>query len=487
MNHPELLKNTCFTLDNTFSEHLFLSQLNLNKSDMKKNLLFLLFNLLMVIGFAQDWSAVGNGTNGRVRAMIEFDGDLIVGGEFTEAGGQEAFNVARWDGSSWYAMGDGFAGEVYDFAIYGGSLYASGWFFNDPEFTQEYEGIARWIGSAWGPLPDYDPDSWGGEIYDMLVHNNELYITNHSAIGFDFITRVSKFNGSTWTDLPGEFIHNGNQGQIYTLGIYNNQIVAGGLFDEIDETDAKSVASFNGTAWESLNMPSDGLFDKVYKVLEYNGDLYTGGIFFNPFYTTMAKLSGEEWTLYQMDVDNNLWNIEDMYVFDDKLFVAGVFYYTEGSDIVAACCIFNETEEDYQWQSLNFFNENSTQWIGFSMAVYDGELYLGGDFQYAGSDNEPKNNVARFNGVIPTAIHENGNVLVDVDLYPNPVTSSLKIDLPGTDKYSVALYNTLGQLVINQKNNQGQLELDMNHLNSGFYYLYVNSKEGFYTEKIIKK
>jgi hypothetical protein len=91
-----------------------------------------------------------------------------------------------------------------------------------------------------------------------------------------------------------------------------------------------------------------------------------------------------------------------------------------------------------------------------------------------------------YNGCSPSASGE-GQILNNVNLYPNPVTSTLKIDLPSADKYSVALYNTLGQLVINQKNNQGQLELDMNHLNSGFYYLHVNSKEGFYMEKIIKK
>jgi hypothetical protein len=72
-------------------------------------------------------------------------------------------------------------------------------------------------------------------------------------------------------------------------------------------------------------------------------------------------------------------------------------------------------------------------------------------------------------------------------LYPNPVTSTLKIDVAVADEYSVTLYNSLGQVVLNQTHHQGQVELDMNHLNSGFYYLHVNSRNGYYTEKIIKK
>jgi hypothetical protein len=43
MNHPELLKNTCFTLDNKFSECIFLSQFNLKQIGYEKKSTFFTF------------------------------------------------------------------------------------------------------------------------------------------------------------------------------------------------------------------------------------------------------------------------------------------------------------------------------------------------------------------------------------------------------------------------------------------------------------
>ena len=52
------------------------------------------------------WSALGQGVDGMVHALV-FDstGNLYVGGNFTEAGGLD--NIAKWgDGSSWSALGN---------------------------------------------------------------------------------------------------------------------------------------------------------------------------------------------------------------------------------------------------------------------------------------------------------------------------------------------------------------------------------------------
>ncbi|NPD47457.1 MULTISPECIES: T9SS type A sorting domain-containing protein [unclassified Lentimicrobium] len=452
---------------------------------MKKTLLFIVVQLLIFNGFAQDWDAVGGGTNGSIKAMIEYEGDLIVGGYFTEAGGQEAACVARWDGSQWHPMGNGFAGEVLDFEIYGGWLYASGWFFSDPNYTQEYEGIARWTGSAWSPVIDYDPVSWGGEIYDMLVFNNELYITNHSIIGSEGVSRVSKFNGATWTDLPGAYTHSGNQGQIYTLEIYNDQLIAGGLFDEVDGNAVKNVARFNGSNWESLNMFSNGLYDKVYKLLVYNNDLYAGGIFFDPFYTTLQKYDGSNWSIYQMNIDVNLWDIQDLMIYDDELFVSGVFYYEEGPNNISACSVLKETEDTYRWLDLSFFNSNSTQWIGFAMCAYNGDLYLGGDFQYAGSQDDPKNNIARFNGQIPTTIQE-FQESENATIFPNPASNLIYFNEDFSDNQNliVQVYDLSGRLVLEHKLEQNWLNIY--DLNNGLYQIKVSGGQNEYRGRFIK-
>jgi hypothetical protein len=53
------------------------------------------------------WHALGAGVDGVVRSLIPFDGELIAGGLFTHAGGISASHIAAWNGTSWHALGAG--------------------------------------------------------------------------------------------------------------------------------------------------------------------------------------------------------------------------------------------------------------------------------------------------------------------------------------------------------------------------------------------
>ena len=48
-----------------------------------------------------------NGVNSSVSALAVSGSDVYVGGFFTEAGGQPANRVARWDGNAWHALESG--------------------------------------------------------------------------------------------------------------------------------------------------------------------------------------------------------------------------------------------------------------------------------------------------------------------------------------------------------------------------------------------
>jgi hypothetical protein len=79
------------------------------------------------------WSPLPDAPNSEVRAMIEYDGKLYVGGGFDSAGGKPAKAIAVWDGHTWSAVGKGFTdhghvGSVDTFVIYNGELYAGGSF-----------------------------------------------------------------------------------------------------------------------------------------------------------------------------------------------------------------------------------------------------------------------------------------------------------------------------------------------------------------------
>src|SRR5206468_3719208 len=106
------------------------------------------------------WTALGSGITGspaRVLALTVFnDGSgpaLYVGGSFTTAGGVAASNIAKWNGSSWAGLGSAASGAagvraltVYDDGS-GPALYAGGGFTDAGDVA--VNRIAKWNGSSW--------------------------------------------------------------------------------------------------------------------------------------------------------------------------------------------------------------------------------------------------------------------------------------------------------------------------------------------------
>jgi hypothetical protein len=79
---------------------------------------------------------------------------LYAGGWFTSAGGVAANRTAKWDGSSWSALGSGMNDVVHSLAAHddggGPALYAGGWFTSAGGVAANR--IAKWDGFGWAPL-----------------------------------------------------------------------------------------------------------------------------------------------------------------------------------------------------------------------------------------------------------------------------------------------------------------------------------------------
>jgi len=53
-----------------------------------------------------------NGLNGPVWAIAVSGSDVLLGGQFTQAGPVPVNNIARWDGTNWSALGSGIGGGL---------------------------------------------------------------------------------------------------------------------------------------------------------------------------------------------------------------------------------------------------------------------------------------------------------------------------------------------------------------------------------------
>lgn len=106
------------------------------------------------------WSALGDGLNGTAWALEVFDigvgPHLIVGGAFTQAGGVGRPRIARWDGGNWNSLADGIDnGEVRALRVWDGNLYVGGTFTELGGVAGRFLRVARWDGSSWHDM------AWG--------------------------------------------------------------------------------------------------------------------------------------------------------------------------------------------------------------------------------------------------------------------------------------------------------------------------------------
>src|SRR5438093_2462612 len=86
--------------------------------------------------------SLGEGMNGFVYALAASGSDFYAGGDFTSAGGTPAYGIAKWNGTSWSALGAGARG-VRALAMSGSDLYAGGWFSTAGGKVSAYAAWAR--------------------------------------------------------------------------------------------------------------------------------------------------------------------------------------------------------------------------------------------------------------------------------------------------------------------------------------------------------
>jgi hypothetical protein len=117
-----------------------------------------------------------NGTY--VLALAVAGSDLYAGGDFTTAGGVSANGIAKWNGTTWSALGSGMNefGTVRALAVSGTDVYAGGSFATAGGVSANC--IAQWNGSAWRALGSgmSGPDpALGGMVIALAVAETDLY------------------------------------------------------------------------------------------------------------------------------------------------------------------------------------------------------------------------------------------------------------------------------------------------------------------------
>lgn len=174
------------------------------------------------------------------------DDDVLVAGAFTTIGGVDASRIARWDGASWTALGDGLPGQVLALARDGATAYASSYdegagAFLLGAFDLEDEGAA-WRELA-GPETGVTPQEFFSldairPVDGGLVVAGTIELDDGSGRG------ALLFDGATFRPLGGGVRAMGVQG----LALTPDAVWVGGTIAEVG-ADAGKIPSIGVARW----------------------------------------------------------------------------------------------------------------------------------------------------------------------------------------------------------------------------------------------
>jgi len=239
------------------------------------------------------WSALGS-RGGTVFALgVAGCGcELVAGGDFP---------IAGWDGSSWSSVGSAIF-HVFTLAVSGNDPYAGGWFTrgdkNEGDYIAKYHGFGQW--SALRP-------GLNNMVFSLAASGSNVYAGgSFTTASANEVHYNAKWNGNTWSALSSgmnSILSAGLNAGVRALVVSSDDLYAGGDFSTADDKAANRIAKWNGSSWSPLGSGMGGgdfsTYGAVFALAVSGSDLYAGGNFTTAgghAANRIAKWNGSSWS-----------------------------------------------------------------------------------------------------------------------------------------------------------------------------------------------
>ncbi len=385
----------------------------------------------------ESWSELGGGVGfpipgSRVVRSILADGGIVyVVGEFIFAGNIPVNGIARWNGTEWENINNGEwfryflpTGEPY-VELVGLAMDRDGQLYTAGDFKEaggrSANNVAKWDGVTWSGLgTDNSVDS---DVSAMLPDKNGgLYVAGDftSAWG-KVVNHIAHWDGSTWTDLDGGF-PGMTQGGDWELALDSKgNLYVGSMFTQAGTISASNIAKWNGKRWETLGSGLNGRVTAM--ALDSQDHLYVSGYFSmagDEPANCIAEWTGAQWK----SLGSGLNSPANALVVDsqDRLIAGGWFDFAGGVQVYGLARWDGEG-----WESISggiqrwinsLFYEDDTLYLGSSRVwkLHDGIFELIGN-QFTGADYPPTIMTFAFDGqgrlIVGGAFEKIGNIAVN--------------------------------------------------------------------------
>jgi hypothetical protein len=367
------------------------------------------------------WDHVGHGStattaslNGAVTALnTDNPGVLYAGGIFTNAGGHaNADRIARWDGTSWSAIGNVplTNGQVFAIAYHAGKVYVGGTFLNAGNHANA-DFLAAWdtSTSTWSsPCTSTKPGAAiTANVNALQIVNDTLYVggsfQNGAAIeSADYLVACDLTTGVASSTVASD---GGFNGVVYALTSSNGAVYAGGGFSNLARVPAADkVAYYDGT-WHAMGsgagLTGGALTDFVRSLTAHGTDVYVGtdsldiaGI---AKADHVAKWDGSAWSaLGSNSAGTNGWfatasayTIDALDTYGSVVVAAGSFQNANGIATADGVAYFDGSH----WRPIGsdgagngpFGSAHPT-----AVGIVQGKVFVGGNMTSAGGDSLAK-------------------------------------------------------------------------------------------------
>lgn len=426
------------------------------------------------------WSPLCSGqTDGYIMDFIRHNNDIYACGSITKIGGTPVGSVAKWNGTTWQAVGS-FTEWVHKLESINNDLYATPY-----NTTTDSNHLYKWDGSQWQKYAKgfYLTNTnlgmhYASSLYDVVEYNGQLVVCGEFDVaGGKLINGIATWDGTNWNGLGTGLADPMNGSNIYPhkMLVQGNDLYVVGAFKKANGITVNGIARWDGTQWHAMG---SGFNSAVYGIEEYMGSLYACGEFTksgtDDVYS-IAKWDGAKWVSADISLTTDVPGYKafghTLKTIGNALYIAGGFdKCIDGNSQLVAGNNVLEYDGSF-WHDIDGGTNSDAEGI---IDYGNGQVLFGGGFDKAGTLSV--NGMALWHSTlhVPNAIMGN-----KISLYPNPVTNHINISIEEPEQIlTIDIINISGQEMSATHKINKETIINTSALVPGNYFIRLMDKQG---------
>ena len=250
----------------------------------------------------------------------------------------------------------------------------------DPNTSGIQSALLRYSASGWDTIP------MDGEVRTITEYHDTLYVGGSFGPSYGGPDSLPAYNVQYWNEGTWHKVGEFDSWEVRSLRVLDDTLYAVGSFVEVDGQPCTGMIRLINDQWQPLPFLSepDPNNTAITDIIKHQGRLIAVGTIFIGDGNGIAYLDGDQWHILGPGLEAGFSSIHSMAVYQGDLYVGGQIAATDG----------NPGKDIMRWDGNQFhalssglrrsYGDQTTFTDCRALTVHDGLLYAGGGFRYAG-------------------------------------------------------------------------------------------------------